>query len=315
MVDLAIDLGGTAVKLGVVDGPSIVAAEESPVAGGSGDLEQVAAMAERMLRGERPRAVAIAVPGIVDPGRSRLVAAHGKYGALHGVDLGEWSASAFGPRAVVENDARAALMGELADGGSAAGERDAVLISLGTGIGTAAAIDGNVLRGVHGHAGVLSGHVTIDVEAPRCPCGNVGCAEALASTWALSRDVGAGAVAAGRELAARLAAAGEVGIRDLIETAHEPQSSAILDRYLHIWGAVIVAQCHAFDPSTVVVTGGVLRSRDVVLPALTAYVDEHLWSSSFRPRFVTPEEPARSVLRGLAVLALESAPARDANDA
>ncbi len=315
MVDLAIDLGGTAVKIGIVDGPDIIAAEEFPVASGSGDLERVAAWAERMLRGERPSAVAIAVPGIVDPGRSRLVAAHGKYGFLHGVDLAEWSASAFGPRAVVENDARAALMGELADGGSAAGERDAVLISLGTGIGTAAAIDGHVLRGVHGHAGVLSGHVTIDLEAGRCPCGNAGCAEALASTWALGRDVGAGVVAAGPELASRLAAAGELGIRDLIETMHEPQSSAILDRYLRIWGAVIVAQCHAFDPSTVVVTGGVLRSRELVLPALADHVQEHLWSSSFRPRFVTPAEPARSVLRGLAVLALESAPARDANDA
>lgn len=330
MVELTIDLGGTAVKLGVFASDGGVDTVEFPLDGGF-DLDGVAAAADALLDGRRPQGVAIAVPGIVDQAGRGLLVAHGKYVELRGVDLVEWSRSAFGVGAVVENDARAALLGEL-EAGSAQGERDAVLITLGTGIGTAAMIDGHLLRGAHGHAGVLSGHVTVDLDGPRCPCGNLGCAEALASTWALERDLRGGGwrggserggglrgdgdhVALGPELQRRVAAAGALGIRDLIETRHEPESAAMLERYLRIWGAVIVAQCHAFDPSVVVVTGGVMRARDVVLPALAGYVREHLWSSSFRPRFVTPDEPELSVLRGLAALALDSATTRDANDA
>jgi glucokinase len=308
MVELAIDLGGTAVKLGAFESCRGVETAEFPVDGGF-DLDRVAEAAAALLGGRRPRGVGIAVPGIVDPTGRGLLAAHGKYAGLRGVDLGDWSRSAFGVDPVVENDARAALLGEL-EAGSAQGERDAVLITLGTGIGTAAMIDGHLLRGAHGHAGVLSGHVTVDLGGPRCPCGNLGCAEALASTWALDRDLRSGEEAAGPGLRRRLAAARTLGIRDLIETRHEPESAAILERYLRIWGAVIVAQCHAFDPSVVVVTGGVMRSRDAVLPALAEYVHDHLWSSSFRPRFLTPDDPELSVLRGLAVLSLDSATTR-----
>jgi glucokinase len=321
MVELAIDLGGTAVKLGVFESGQVLETSEFGITGGF-DLDDVVEAANVLLSERSPMGVAIAVPGIVDPDGRRLLAAHGKYAELRDVDLGEWSRTTFGVESVVENDARAALLGELA-AGSAQGERDAVLITLGTGIGTAAVIDGHVLRGAHGHAGVLSGHVTVDLDGPRCPCGNLGCAEALASTWALDRDLrgdggsrgDSGRVAVGPELQRRVGTAAPLGIRDLIETLYETESATILDRYLRIWGAVIVTQCHAFDPSVVVVTGGVMRARDTVLPALAEYVQEHLWSSSFRPRFVTPDEPELSVLRGLAALALDSATTRDANDA
>ena len=94
-----------------------------------------------------------------------------------------------------------------------------------------------------------------------------------------------------------------LGIRDLVETRDEPESAAILDRYIRTWAAVIVTQCHAFDPDVVVVTGGVMRAADVILPALRDRVHADLWSSSFRPSFVTPDDPSTSVLRGLAALA------------
>ena len=304
MPQLVIDLGGTAVKLGVAEADVILAEESFPSADGAVGLEQVRSTAERLLRGEHPDAVAIAVPGIVDPGRRRLLAAHDKYELLHGVDLADWSQRTFGAKAVVENDARAALVGEMASG-VAAGARDAVLIALGTGIGTAAAVDGRVLRGAHGHAGILSGHVTVDIDARRCPCGNVGCAEALASTWALRASIEEGDLAIGEELARRCAAKEAFGIADLVETVDEPESAAILAGYVRIWGAVLVGQCHAYDPTVVVVTGGVMRARGRVLPALVEYVHGHLWSSANRPALVAPERPEHSVLRGLARLALD----------
>src|SRR6478752_2650383 len=195
MHTIAIDLGGTAVKLGLFERARLVAGDEFALAGDLA-LDALGIAVDRLIesagveRGRRETpslaGVGIAVPGIVDPAGTRLLAAHGKYAGLHDVDLAAWSAERFGRAAVVENDARAALIGEAAEG-DARGATDAVLLTLGTGIGTAALVGGRPLRGRHGHAGVLNGHVTVDVDGPRCPCGNVGCAEALASTWRSAR--------------------------------------------------------------------------------------------------------------------------------
>ena len=312
MRTVAIDLGGTAVKLGVFEAGRLVANDEFDAAEGRIGLGEVADRVESLLDGTRPAAMGIAVPGVVDPSGSSLLAAHGKYAALHDLDLSAWSHSRFGCPAVVENDARAALIGEITDG-SAQGSRDALLIVLGTGIGAAAVTDGHVVRGRHGHGAILGGHITLDLDGPRCPCGNIGCAEALASTWALAADAAAGELALGPLLAARLAGEGTIGIRDLVETRDEPESAAILDRYIRTWAAVIVTQCHAFDPDVVVVTGGVMRAAEVILPALRERVHADLWSSSFRPSFVTPDDPSTSVLRGLAALAEHLTP-KDGND-
>lgn len=300
----AIDFGGTAVKLGVFESRRLVAGEETPIEGGRVDLESVATRVAALLDSRPADAVGIAVPGIVDAAGSRLLAAHGKYADLHDMDLSAWSTARLGAPARVENDARAALIGEIEEG-SALGARDAALIVLGTGIGTAAVVDGRVIRGSHGHAGILGGHVTVDLRGPRCTCGNIGCAEAVASTWALTAEAKAGRIPLGAGLAARLDKAGAIGIRDLVETRDEPESALCLDRYIAAWAAAVVTHCHAFDPEVVVVTGGVMRSADVILPALRETVHRDLWSSSFRPPFVVPDDPSTSVLRGAASLAAD----------
>lgn len=313
MRTIAIDLGGTAVKLGLFrDGHLAESHELALDHTGISLAELERAALGRFGAGERVTdarpafdAVGIAVPGIVDPQGARLVAAHGKYPALHDVDLVAWSAARLGAPAIVENDARAALIGETSDG-VARGARHAVLLTLGTGIGTAALVDGRPLRGPHGHAGILGGHVTVELEGPRCPCGNVGCAEAIASTWALREAAARGELELGPALMARFDATRALGIRDLIDTRDDASSAAILDRFIDVWAAVVVTQCHAFDPEVVVVTGGVLRSADVILPTLTERVHAHLWSSSFRPPLVTPDDPSTSVLRGLHALATHS---------
>ena len=67
--------------------------------------------------------------------------------------------------------------------------------------------------------------------------------------------------------------------------------------------AAIVSLCHAYDPDVVVVSGGAMRSAEVILPSLSDYVGTHLWSSSHRPAFVTPSAPEHSVILGLSALA------------
>lgn len=293
-MELGIDLGGTRIKIGIVDSGRVIAQTSLPTEGGENDLERAAASAETLVRetGVQIDALGIAVPGVVDRRRGVMLQAADKYEQLKNVDLRAWGRERFGVPTAVENDARAALIGEIT-AGSASGEKDAVLIVLGTGIGTAAIMSGVVVRGAHDHAGILGGHVTTAIDGPKCPCGNLGCAEVLASTHALAKEH--------PEYG---------GVQGLIEAAKNPEGDGArqeLERYLRVWGATIVTMCHMYDPDVVIVTGGVLGAGDVVREPLEAFVDEHLWSSAFRPRFVVPDAPEHSVVRGLAAIAREAA--------
>jgi glucokinase len=301
MTALCVDFGGTEIKLGVLDGGEILAATTLPNTGREADLEavRVAALELAGRADTRFDGVGIALPGVVDRARGALVAAHDKYDWATGRDLRAWAADAFGVPALVENDARAALLGETTYG-CVSGATDAVLLTLGTGIGTAAIIDGVLLRGVRDHAGILGGHITVDIDGSPCNCGNIGCAEAVASTWALQRDLAADpALAEALAGDGAAAQASRPGLKDLFEHASDPLVAPTVDRYLRAWAAAIVGLCHAYDPSVVVVSGGVMRSAAVVLPRLTALVHDHLWSSSYRPPLVTPAAPEHSVLLGL----------------
>jgi glucokinase len=278
---LCIDFGGTAVKIGVLSGGSPLATVQIPV-DDRDPLEPAGITARQLLSGASPDAVGVALPGVVDRRAGTLVRAHDKYTSLAGVDVRAWAEKSFGAPAAIENDARAALIGETVHG-TAAGARDAVLMTIGTGVGTAAMMDGVVLRGATDHAGILGGHVTVDVHAGLCNCGNIGCAESLASTWALRTHP---------------------DLRALVEAAaHDPAARDVLDGFVRVWGAALVNLCHAYDPAVAIVSGGVLAARDAIVPGLTAHLERHLWSSAHRPPVVVPDRPDLSVLRGLAVIA------------
>jgi len=277
-MELCIDFGGTEIKLAVIEGAGILASDRISVTGTTADLDTAVAAARALVkRTGTPTAVGIAVPGVLDPASGRMLHANDKYGFLNGFDLQGWAHREFDLPAVVENDARAALIGETSTG-AASGERDAVLITLGTGIGTAAMIDGIPLRGVTGHAGILGGHATVDIHGPACPCGNVGCAEALASSWALENGT----------------------VKDLFASDEHAETR---DAFLRVWGATAVTLCHMYDPRVVILSGGILRAGDAVRTPIETYVREHLWPSMTAPRFVVPPEPEYSVARGLSVLA------------
>jgi glucokinase len=192
-MELCIDFGGTELKLGLVDAGEIIDATSVPIAGHDGDLATADSLAHHLLDLHRARrdAVGIEVPGVIDRRRRRLLHANDKYDWLESIDLVAWGVTTFGAPTALENDARAALLGDVTYG-DARGARDAVMLILGTGTGTAAMIDGVLLRGAHDHAGILGGHVTVDVDGPTCPCGNVGCSEALASSVQLTEAYDSG---------------------------------------------------------------------------------------------------------------------------
>jgi len=183
-VALGIDVGGTAIKAGRIRSDGTVEEERSfewnGVDPGLDILAELTRIADAMGAFQ---AVGLGVPGLLDTSRG-VVLASPNLPALAEVPLRDSLArhTELAPsRVVVENDANAAACGE-AWLGAAAGERDTMLLTLGTGIGGGIILDGELFQGA-GMAGEI-GHVCIDPNGPRCGCGSRGCLETLASARA-----------------------------------------------------------------------------------------------------------------------------------
>jgi glucokinase len=277
---LACDLGGTRMKIGVVREGAVLARTTIPANSALGLAAGLPALAAawRGLLGELGLGVGdcagicVAFPSLVDVRTGRILAEYGKYADAMQLDLRAWARGEFNLPLAIENDARLALIGEWRHG-AGCGSANVVMITLGTGLGTAALIEGQVLRGKHGQAGVLGGHTTVRYGGRPCTCGNVGCAEAEAST-AFLRDVAAQlpgwresplARAAELDYAAVLAAA----------AAGDPAAVKLRDHSLQVWSALAVNLIHAYDPEVLILGGGIMASAATVLPAVRNYVDQH----------------------------------------
>lgn len=307
-MNIAIDFGGTNIKVGLVEDGTIVAKTSIPAWSGSGMLGRLsdAASAVKELLAEagadlsRCTGVGIALSGIVDNRSQTLTSIHEKYTDAIGFDFCSWAVAEFGLPIAVENDARAALIGETVYG-AARGEKDAVLVIFGTGIGTAAIMDGQVLRGRHHQAGILGGHLTTDLAGEICTCGNVGCVEAQASHWAIPLR------------AAKLPGFAESALADNVDRGYEAViraseegdgfASRLLEDLIRHWSACIVNLIHAYDPEVVVLSGGLMKSSALLLPRLIENVGAMAWTPWGTPRFAVAEDPEISALLGVSYLA------------
>lgn len=277
---LAIDMGGTRVKAGIVADGKILEREIIPAHSFNGlgpRLPEIARLLKSLCsrREMEPRecgAIGISFPSLIDPASGRILAAYGKYGDAPGIDLNAWADREFGLKLAIDNDARMALLGEWKFG-AAAGFENAVMITLGTGLGTAALIGGKILKGRHGQAGCLCGHFTVKYGGRPCSCGNIGCAEAEAST-AFLRDIAATFPGFPESSLARVPV---LDYQAVFSAAEQKDACALSlqNHSLQVWGSLAVNLIHAYDPEVVVLGGGLMQSGQVILPAITGYVQRH----------------------------------------
>lgn len=174
----------------------------------------------------------------------------------------------------VDNDVNVMALGEWR-AGIAAGHDNVVVIKIGTGIGAGIISDGRLHRGSQGCAGDV-GHIQV-TDDPRviCRCGNVGCLEALAGGAALGRD-GLAAAREGRSrfLQAALDRTGTVTARDVAMAASfgDPVAHDLLVMAGRRIGHMLASIVNFFNPSLVVIGGGVAQSGDQLLAAIREVV-------------------------------------------
>lgn len=279
---LSVDLGGTHAAVALVEDRTITSILNVELAENrwlGPVLLQLSAAIWKIFDDRTPEDhgishFALGFPGIVDSGVNRVAAINAKYEGAIGFNFAAWAEREFGLNLRLENDARLALLGECYTG-AAQGKTDVVMFTLGTGIGGVAMMDGRLLHGKHGQAGVLGGHVPIIFNGRECTCGAIGCAEAEAAGWSLPRVC--------REwpgFDSSAMASLEINFKNLFAAAAtgDAVALAIRERCLHIWSATAVAAVHAFDPELILLGGGVMENGDVILPYVQNYVTRHAWT-------------------------------------
>lgn len=130
-----------------------------------------------------------------------------------------------------------------------------------------------MLRGSHGQAGVLGGHTTVRYGGRACSCGNLGCAEAEAST-AFLREL---AEADSDFATSRLACEPILDFAAVFKhtAAGDAGALKLRDHSLGVLSTLAVNLIHAYDPAVVILGGGIMASADVILPAVSEYVRRH----------------------------------------
>jgi glucokinase len=120
---------------------------------------------------------------------------------------------------------------------------------------------------------VLGGHTTVRYGGRPCTCGNIGCAEAEASTAFLAELAATRADLASSALAREpvLDFAAVFGLA----TTGDACALALRDHSLLVWSTLAVNLIHVFDPERLIVGGGIMASADVVLPAMREYIHRH----------------------------------------
>jgi len=272
-LSLGVDIGGTKIAVAPVERAGSLLARPLVTPSQITDLESFLLGLEAVLRRAladfaefKPARIGIACAGTVDSSGNEVISSPNL--PLVHVPLGSILRESLGVPVVLENDANAAVWGE-AVAGAAAGARDVVMLTLGTGVGGGLFLGGKLYRGAHGGAGEL-GHMVVQKGGIPCPCGSRGCLERYAAGPALVRYAIArandpawdtdGALQSLQE-AGRLT--GEATTR-LAREGHPGALEAV--RELSGWlGAGLVSLTNAFDPELIVIGGGVSNLGELLL--------------------------------------------------
>jgi glucokinase len=263
---VGIDLGATKIAAGLVSPQNEIVKKvykEAHVAEGAmAVVERIAACVAQLRAhlptNERIAALGVCCPGPVDHSSGMVLDPPNMTGWVN-VPLQKMLEERLEVPAPIEHDAKAAALGEF-HFGAGRDSRDMIYVVVGTGVGAAIIINGELYRGPHNSAGEI-GHITVDMHGPLCSCGSNGCLEVFTAGPDLVdrfRDMIKGTrvecpTEADGKLIASLAAQGQ------------PQAVKVFEQAGQALGIGIAAMAHMFDISLYIIGGSVARAGDILL--------------------------------------------------
>jgi glucokinase len=260
---VGVDIGGTQIKALAFDSDGAKFAEETAPTEDDGTrqwLERARAVVHRVMARCAPSLrVGIAAPGLASSDRRHITFMPGRLAGLEGLDWQQWLA--LDTPVTVLNDAQAALLGEVWLG-SAREAQNVVLLTLGTGVGGAAMVDGRILRGHIGRAGHL-GHVSLDPE---------GAPDIARTPGSLEDAIG--------ECTLAVRSAGRFSTtRDLVAAFREGSSEAatVWLRSVRALAVALAGFINVLDPEVIVIGGGIADADEALFQPLQADLEKFEW--------------------------------------
>ena len=264
---IGVDLGGTKMLLGVLDGDSKRVWESRERSAGEGE-EALVELLVREVEEARAQhggveAIGMGIPATIDHEKGLAISAVNL--PIENLPIRDLVAERTGLPTFVDNDANVAALAEHLFG-AARGTENAVMLTIGTGIGGGLILGGEIYRGSTG-AGAELGHMAIQMDGPGCQgnCPNRGCVEAF---LALGRE---GLAAAGSNpdsvLGELLAEGRPVDGKAVTLAAQDGDATAIevFDLVGGRLGVALASFANIFEPETIVVGGGVMAAGDLLL--------------------------------------------------
>jgi glucokinase len=297
---LTIDLGGTKIIAAIVSHQGQVMAKEyHPTLakeGPSSVINRVFLAIDRLFETRsidlsQLYSISIAAAGAIDLDRG-VVTSSPNLPGWHDVPLRNIVSSKYKVNTCLINDASAGALGEH-EFGAGRGVNNLIFLTVGTGIGGGIIINGSLYLGLSGSAGEI-GHTTIDVNGPRCSCGNIGCLETLASGTAIAgeaiRRIGHGERSILTEMVEGKIENITAELVGMAAQGGDSLALEVISQAATYLGVGMVNLVNLFNPEMIIVGGGVMQMADLLLEPARQVVKERAFSLAAQAVRIVPTQ-------------------------
>ncbi len=277
---LGVDIGGTAVKMGLVTAQGeILVTHSADVAFDDYETPIIQTVMSQMdyflaaqqLAAQSLKGIGVSATGQIDAITGEVIGVGGNIKNWLNTPIKQELEARYHVPVTVLNDANCMVLGE-AWCGSAKGANHVIGITIGTGVGGGIIVAGQILTGQLGIAGEI-GHFSIKSDGKRCTCQNVGCFEQYASMTALVKSVRAAYEDLGLDIPKE-----EINgaiIFEQVKKGHQ-KLTHLVNEWIEVMGQGLVSLIHLFNPEVVLIGGGVSAQEELFIEPLRAYVLEHV---------------------------------------
>jgi glucokinase len=313
---LTVDLGGTRIRAARCQPDGMIEARTEQFTRAEDGPDAVIERIAESLREVWPvrgtvESIGVVAPGPVEPFTGVIFLAPNIPGFVN-LPLRDRLEAVCQVPVIIGNDANLAGLAEWRYG-AARGHDHVVYLTISTGIGGGVIVNGHLLVGSRGLAGEL-GHVKIDYDGSPCQCGSVGCIEAIASGTGIVRQVRE-RLSAGETSLITDIVSGELDTINVEAIARAAQqadrlANAVLDNSFFALGMAVVSCLHSFNPSIVVMGGGVSNLGERMFQPVRETVERHVMDQAYVCPIVPAQLSSDVGLLGALALALDPPPQR-----
>lgn len=287
---IGIDLGGTFIKGGIVnDQGEILASDKIPTEsekGAEGVSSNIATLAKSLLDScglttSDVFGLGIGCPGMIDSKNGNVIYSNNLGWQDFNIATAV-SEKLSGITVKIANDANVAALGEVKFG-AACDYENAVMITLGTGVGGGVVIDGKLMEGNKG-AGAELGHSVIHRGGEPCTCGRLGCLEAYCSATALIRETKRAMIAHPDSKMWQIGSVDDVTGKTAFDFADvDPYAGEVVDKYISDLACGLANYANVFRPEVIILGGGVCAEGDRLILPLQSECDKGLFGGDMGP--------------------------------